>query len=82
MTTTLKSWTHPTTGQIRIYVNDSRLWRGVKLFFSLQETGKIRFADFAIQGAHGQARFEAEQVAEEIGARCAGDWDQLVSMAQ
>lgn len=80
MTTTIKAWTHPTTKEVRVYVNDPRLWRGVKLFFFLNEIGKLRTVDYTIQGG-GQARAEAEEVANEIGQACGGEWDALLAMA-
>lgn len=79
----LKKWQHPTTGEVRVYVNSARLWPGVKLWFFRAEAAGQAFADFRIVGVRDAcARRAAEDLANEIGSECGGDWNRLLAMAQ
>jgi hypothetical protein len=74
----LKTWQHPKTGEIRVYVNDSRLWGGARVYF-FERPGD--FADCRVEARDPAARRQAERVANEIGESVRGSWSALLAAA-
>jgi hypothetical protein len=73
--TTLSRWAHPSTGEVRVYVNDKILGRACKLFF-VDDNG---FASFRLTG---DVTAQAKQLAESIGQKFLGDWSAMVASAR
>jgi len=73
--TTLAKWLHPSTGELRVYVNDKALGRACKLFF-FNDNG---FASFQLTG---EVTMHAKQLAESIGQKFLGDWSAMVALAR
>ena len=72
---TLAEWLHPSTGEVRVYVNDKILGRACKLFF-VNDNG---FASFRLTG---EVTMQAKQLAESIGQKFLGDWSAMVASAR
>ncbi len=73
---TLNAWNHPSTGQTRLYLNDSDLGRGDKVFF-FQSDVDTSFADVSVRGGK-----LAHELAERMGQKFFGDWEKMVEAAQ
>jgi hypothetical protein len=77
----LGTWTHPTTGQVRIYINSPRLNRGVKLF-AVEATDNPLGMDIQNRGCQTMIdRQDCEAVSQQVLQACGFDWSKLVEMA-
>lgn len=75
---TLRKWEHPTTKEIRIYVNSERLGRGAKVYFFADRD----FADFKTQAESLVSKRQAITIAEQIGEEYNGDWAAMLQDAR
>ena len=77
----LGTWTHPTTGQVRIYINSPRLNRGVKLF-AVEAKDNPLGMDIQNSGCQTMIdRQDCEAVSQQVLQACGFEWSKLVEMA-
>jgi hypothetical protein len=77
----LGTWKHPTTGQVRIYINSPRLNRGVKLF-AVEAADNPLGMDIQNSGCQTMVdRQDCEAVSQQVLQACGFDWATLVEMA-
>ena len=75
---TLGKWSHPSTGELRLYVNSRDLWRGSKVWFTSQDG----YAVANTQASELGAKNAAQKLADEVGAKFAGSFDAMLAAAK
>jgi hypothetical protein len=77
----LGTWTHPTTRQVRIYINSPRLNRGVKLF-AVEAKDNPLGMDIQHNGCQTMIDLQdCEALSQQVLQACGFDWATLVQMA-
>ena len=76
---TVGKWCHPSTGELRLYVNSRDLWRGTKVWFTLGDHGMV---NVNVSASEPAAQPSAKKLAYEIADKYAGSFDAIAALAK